>query len=98
MILLGVNCGFGNMDCAESAFTSLDLDRGWIDFPRPKTGIARRCSLWPQTVAALREAIAARPKPSDYPECGRVFLTTRGNAFIVITTNIDPEKRLASSN
>jgi integrase len=98
MVLLGVNCGFGNMDCAELTFSNLDLDRGWIDFPRPKTGIARRCALWPETVAAVREAIAERPKPANYAECGRVFLTSRGNSFIVITTNIDPEKRLARSN
>jgi integrase len=98
MILLGVNCGFGNMDCAELGLAALDLDRGWIDFPRPKNGIARRCPLWPETVAALWEVIAARPKPADYPECGRVFLTTRGNAFIVITTTIDREKGVARSN
>ena len=42
MILLGVNCGFGNMDCAGLTFDGLNLDSGWIDFPRPKTGIARR--------------------------------------------------------
>jgi integrase len=98
MILLGVNCGYGNMDCAELGISSLDLGRGWVNFPRPKTGIDRRCPLWPETVAAIREVIAERPKPGDYPECGRVFLTTRGNAFIVITTTIDPEKGVAKSN
>jgi integrase len=86
MTLLGVNCGFGNTDCAELTFTSTDLEGGWIDFPRPKTGISRRCPLWPETVAAIRAAIDARPKPSRYADCGRVFLTGRGSAFIVITT------------
>jgi integrase len=85
MILLGVNCGFGNTDCAELTFTGLDLEGGWIEFPRPKTGIARRCPLWPETVAAIKAAAAIRPKPSGYPECGRVFLTTRGNAFVTHT-------------
>src|SRR5262245_27142704 len=66
MILLGANCGFGNMDCAALTHTGLNLDGGWIDFPRPKTGIARRCPLWPETVAAIRGAIEARPKPADY--------------------------------
>ena len=28
---------------------------------------------------------ALRPKPADYPDCGRVFLTTRGNAFVTHT-------------
>ena len=40
---------------------ALDLDRGWIDYPRPKTGIARRCPLWPETVAALRAVLADAP-------------------------------------
>ena len=91
MILLGVNGGFGNGDCAGLTFTGLDLDGGWIDFPRPKTGIARRCPLWPETVAAIRAAIAVRPKPCDYPECGRVFLTVRGNPFIKITETMGVE-------
>jgi integrase len=87
MILLGVNCGFGNTDCAALHFTGTDLDGGWIDFPRPKTGIARRCPLWPETVEAIRQATAEglRPKPSGYPECGLVFLTTRGNAYVTHT-------------
>lgn len=57
MILLGVNCGFGNDDCAGLSFAGLNLDTGWLDYPRAKTGIPRRCPLWPETVAALRTAI-----------------------------------------
>jgi integrase len=104
MILLGLNCGFGNGDCSALTFDGLNLDTAWIDFPRPKTGIARRCPLWPETVAALRAAIDARPKPANYPDCGRVFLTARGNAFIVITEKIgvegegDAKKVVAKSN
>jgi integrase len=60
MILLGINCGFGNADCAGLKLDALDLAGGWIDFPRPKTGIARRCPLWPETVAALRAAAEER--------------------------------------
>src|SRR5205823_5466725 len=85
MILLGVNCGFGNTDCAGLTFTGLDLDGGWVNYPRPKTGIARRCPLWPETVAAIRAAVAVRTKPGDFPDCGRVFLTARGTAFVVQT-------------
>jgi integrase len=61
MILLGLNCGFGNHDCATLPLDALKLAKGWIDYPRPKTGIKRRCPLWPETIAALKEAIAARP-------------------------------------
>jgi integrase len=85
MILLGVNCGFGNGDCAQMTFTGLDLDGGWIDFPRPKTGIQRRCPLWPETVAAIREAIAVRPKPAELSDCGLVFLNYRGTAWVRVS-------------
>lgn len=92
MILLGVNCGFGNTDCAGLMFTGLDLEGGWLDYPRAKTGIARRCPLWPETVAALRAAIDVRVKPADYPECGRVFLTSRGNSFITVTDKFNKDQ------
>jgi integrase len=78
MILLGLNCGFGNLDVAKLPATALDLQSGWVNFPRPKTAIPRRCSLWPETVQAIRAAIAQRPNPKD-PESGKlVFLTVRG--------------------
>jgi integrase len=75
MILLGVNCGFGNSDCGTLPITALDLAGGWVNYHRPKTGITRRCPLWPETVAAIREAIAARPKPKDDDDEDLVFIT-----------------------
>src|SRR5262249_47837992 len=36
MLLLGVNCGFGNADCGTLPLAALDLDRGWVDYPRPQ--------------------------------------------------------------
>lgn len=75
MILLGVNCGMGNSDVGHLPMSALDLDRGWIDFPRPKTGIERRCPLWPETVAALRLVLAERPAPKDSTYADRVFVT-----------------------
>ena len=53
MILLGINGGFGNADCGRLPQSAVDLDAGIIDFPRPKTGIPRRCPLWPETVLAI---------------------------------------------
>ena len=82
MVLLGVNCGFNNKDCADSPLTALDLDGAWINFPRPKTGIARRCSLWPETMESLRTAIAIRPESRKDDAKGLVFVTTRGRPWL----------------
>jgi len=81
MVLLGVNCGFGNTDVANLPRRAVDLKRGWVDFPRTKTGIARRCPLWPETVAAIREAIASRPAPRADKYNDLIFLTPRGNPW-----------------
>lgn len=81
MILLGINCGFGNADCAVLPLSAVDLDKGILDFPRPKTGIPRRCALWPETVAALRDALAKRPEPKSEEDTGLVFITQRGGSF-----------------
>src|SRR5262249_13241023 len=78
MLLLGINAGFGNADCGNLPLDALDLDAGWINYPRPKTGIARRCPLWPETVAALREVLARRRKPKGERHAGLLFVTQRG--------------------
>jgi integrase len=78
MLLLGINCGLGNTDCAKLPLTAVDLDRGLIDYPRPKTGLPRRCPLWPETMTALREALARRPEPRDPAAVGLVFVTKYG--------------------
>jgi integrase len=81
MILLGVNCGFGNTDVGTLPQSSLDLDGGWVRYPRPKTGIDRRCPLWPETVEAIREALAKRPTPKDPADAGLVFVTKYGKRW-----------------
>lgn len=81
MILLGVNCGFGNADCGTLPTAALDLEGGWVNYHRPKTGISRRCRLWPETVAALREWIAVRPEPTDPANSGLVFVTAYGGRW-----------------
>jgi integrase len=81
MILLGINCGFGNADCGTLPLTALDLDNAIIDFPRPKTGISRRCPLWSETVTAVREALAKRPDPKDPANAGLVFITKYGERW-----------------
>jgi integrase len=81
MILLGINCGLGNSDCARLPITAVDLDQAMIDYPRPKTGILRRCPLWPETVAALRDALAKRPKSKRDEDAALVFLTKYGGPW-----------------
>jgi integrase len=78
MILLGINCGFGNADCGRLTTDKVDLDTGWIDYPRPKTGVERRCPLWPETVRAIKDALATRPKPKSKHDADLVFVTKRG--------------------
>src|SRR5262249_9091530 len=82
MILLGVNCGFGNTDCGGLPLSALDLDGGWINFPRPKTGVARRCPLWPETREALKEAMASRPQPQGQADKDAVFLLPSGRRWV----------------
>ena len=81
MILLAVNCGFGNNDCATLPLSSLDVDDGWLDFPRPKTGIHRRCPLWPETVKAVQTVLEKRKEPKDETHAGLVFITAVGGSF-----------------
>jgi integrase len=71
MILLGINCGFGNRDCATLPLGAVDLERGWISYPRPKTLVERELPLWPETVEALNVSLANRPEPQ--PGCEHLF-------------------------
>lgn len=82
MILLGVNAGFGNSDVATLTIDALDLDGGWVNHPRPKTGVERRCPLWSETIQALREAIEKRRKPRDKADAKLVFLTQQGKPWV----------------
>lgn len=81
MILLGANAAFGNADCGQLPLTAVDLDAGWVVFPRPKTGIPRRCPLWPETVEALRTALADRPNPKGDAAQGLMFVTKYGGPW-----------------
>ena len=82
MVLLGINRGYGQADCAGLHRSSLDLAGGWIDYPRPKTGVPRRSPLWPETVAAIRQALPLRPAPLDPRHADLVFLTRQGKPWV----------------
>ena len=53
-VLLGINCGFGPHDVGTLPLAAVDLPGGWLDYARPKTGVARRCPLWPETIVGLQ--------------------------------------------
>jgi integrase len=86
MVLLGINAGLGNADCGRLPRAALDLDSGWLDYPRPKTGMPRRAPLWPETVRALKDALARRPEPKDPADAGLVFITRFGQSWHTDTT------------
>lgn len=65
LILLGINAGLGNSDVARLHVGHLDLCKGVLDYPRPKTGEERRVPLWKETVKALKLVIESRPEALD---------------------------------
>ena len=81
MLLLGINCAFGNSDCGNLPMSAVDLKTGMIYYPRPKTGIERRCCLWPETIEAIQEAMAKRAAPKKEEHAGLVFLTRCGDSW-----------------
>ena len=94
MVLLGVNCGFGNSDLSNLPLSMVNLDTGWIDYPRPKTSISRRCPLWPETVAALQEWLPEKTKPQDSENTNCVFLTRAGTKWVKVNKNGAPADAL----
>ena len=87
MVLLGVNCGFGNTDVATLPQAAVDLSGAWIDFPRQKTEIERRVPLWPETVDALTKAIESRPRAKEASDEDLCFLTHYGRRWVRIQSS-----------
>ena len=81
MVMLGINCGLGNADITTLPIRAVDLDSGWLDYPRPKTSVPRRCPLWSETVAAIREALDNRTKPKQRQHDGVLFITKYGKPW-----------------
>jgi integrase len=81
MILLGINCGYGNHDIMQLPIRVLDLETGLAEFPRPKTAIPRRCPLWPETIAAVKESLAERPRPKSHGDTSLLFITKYGRPW-----------------
>jgi integrase len=82
MLLLGVNAGYTQKDCADLQRASLAARPGWLEAPRHKSGIARRAPLWPETLAALAVVERVRPDPKDPADAGCVFITSHGRRWV----------------
>ena len=75
-IWLGINCGLGATDLAKLRIEQAAGE--WLDVARSKTGIMRRCWLWPETRQAIQDAIKARPEPKDTAAAKLLFVTKYG--------------------
>jgi integrase len=85
MVLLGINCAVGNTDIGEMPASAVEFEHGVMDFPRVKTGMKRRCPLWPETLDAIRANLAdmQRRRVSRSPEAeGLLFVTREGNPYV----------------
>jgi len=80
--LLGLNGGFVARDCGTLPRSAVDLKTGFIDYARPKTGVARRVPLWPETVEALKATMTT--------EGELAFMTQQGTSFAKGTGGNDP--------
>jgi len=80
-VYLGINGALGASEISEMPHASLDLANGWLDYPRPKTGVERRIPLWPETIKALKESIAKRTDES------LVFITRARNPYVRVSDN-----------
>lgn len=85
MILLGLNGGFGNTDCAELPLSIAlpAMEDGWMDYARGKTGVDRLFWLWPETRTAMQEYYRSRPEPRQRSHANRFFLTQLGQPWIM---------------
>ncbi|MEZ6121194.1 MAG: tyrosine-type recombinase/integrase [Pirellulaceae bacterium] len=81
MILLGINCGCGNGDVARLTESSIDVKDAWLDYPRPKSGVARTCPLWPETIDQIKQVLETRPNAKSDDLEGRVFITKYGHSW-----------------
>jgi len=79
-IYLGLNAGFSCTDVGRLPTSAIAGE--WLVYPRTKTGTTRRIPLWPETQAAIAEAIRLRPKPATPDFDALVFLRRNGTPFV----------------
>lgn len=96
MILLGVNCGLGNNDCALLRESHL-AEAGWLNYPRPKTGVERRSRLWPETVKAIEKVREKRHRPNNPEHADHIFIMRTGELWTPRASEQNENKLSASS-
>lgn len=88
MVYLGINCGYGNTDISQLRISQV---QPVMQYPRPKTGEDRINVLWPETLAAVHQAMALRPEPRESRLSDRVFLTRTGREWVRAGSYVDDE-------
>jgi integrase len=93
MILLGINCGYQNSDCETLTLQQAveSKTHGWLDVPRTKTEVDRRCYLWPSTRKAIARSLARRVEADSE----MFFVLPDGRPFS--SSNADIAKRFRSA-
>lgn len=81
MILLGVNCGYGNADCGRLQIDEIDFKKSWLEGLRAKTAVERAAWLWPETKQALQDAITHRYNNLPDSLANNVFVTKRRQSW-----------------
>lgn len=79
-ILLGINCAFIQRDLSDLTESSVDLESGYIDFPRRKTAVERRIPLWSETIVALKVV-------KNLIEDDHYFHTSTGKRLVIDHSN-----------
>ncbi len=77
LVLLGLNCGFGNSDIGTLKLKDVDLEAGLISHPRPKTGVERDFILWPETVEILQEYLDHHRGKPRFKDSDKLFFVSR---------------------
>lgn len=64
-LLLAIQGGYGNKDVALLPREAVDLENGWLHYPRNKTNVDRHTPLWPETTNLLGHHLDAACHPVD---------------------------------
>jgi integrase len=94
MTLLGLNAGLGVTDCGNLSDSHINLDAGWLDYPRVKTETPRRVPLWPETIDSLKAVLAKRKLALIAADERIVFLTRTRRRWVRTKPGETPEKNL----